>query len=270
MFWFEVKKVINKKNLFLFLAIFILSCIFYYIRFKGVYNAGNTKLLEELYRGVRGRVTEETVKKMEADRERIDTVIAEQYVMENAYIKGEVNVDDYVEYRDLFHKCQNEEKAFDVMYGHYLEVRENGWHMVFDSYYNKLFDLDKKYWGLILSVFLMGVLLAHSESEQLAAVLKITPMGKKVRYTKFKVVMIFSAVAAVVYILAEYGIMAGFSSFEQLGAPVQSIGCLSAISLPVSIGEWMVLTGVLTIVAAVVSGSLFLAIFLYLNKKFKI
>lgn len=254
----------------MFLAIFIFSCIFSYVRFKGVYNAGNTKLLEKMYQGICGRVTEETIQKMEADKETIDTVIGEEDAMQQAYRKGEVNADDYMEYRKLFHECQNKAEAFDVMYGHYVEVRENGWHMVFDSYYNKLFDLDKKPWGLILSVFLMGVLLAYCDSEQMAAVLEITSMGKKIWRIKSEVVMIFSAVAAVVYILAEYGAMAAFSSFGQLGAPVQSIGCLSGIRLSVSVGEWMLLTGGLTIVAAVVWGWLFLAIFLCLNKKYRI
>ncbi len=258
---YEIKKIGSKKFIGLLLIIYFVSSFVFYLQFKGVDNAKNTHLIEEIYREVRGKINKESSQKIESIKNRLDTILGQEYEMQEQYNKGLIAVDDYVQYRNLYHEYKNKREAIEYVYGRYLTEKTEGRYMVFDSYYNQLFKLDQILWGLLISIILVSMMLVHGETRQLTAVLFCTPIGRRgIWMAKGKTILLFSVGVAIIYNLTQYGLMCHFSSIDQLGASVQSIECLSSVKLSITIGQWVVLTFLLRIIIAAILGVVLLTI----------
>jgi hypothetical protein len=257
MILFELKKIMSKRIGIFFVLLFLLSCFFFFIQFKGVNNASTTQIKENLYQKVSGKITEKTSEEIEQEKEELDNVLAREYEMEDQYKKGNLDIDSYMKYRDSFHAFYNKEKEIDDMYERYVTAKKNGWYMVFDSYYNQLYNMQKVQWGLILSLIFVSLLLVNCESEQLSKVLYNTKKGcRGILKAKILTMLLLSSCIAFFYNLTEYAVMASFSPFEQLNAPVQSIECLAVVKQSITIGQWMILTVLLRLLVAAVLGLL--------------
>lgn len=255
MILFEIKKAGSRKTIGLLLIIYLVSCMISYLQFKGVDNVSNTHLSASIYQEVGGRITEKTSQKMEQEKKQLDTILSQEYEMEDKYNKGKIDVDDYMNYRDLYHQYDNKKDAVNYVYERYLTAKEKGLYMVFDSFYNQLFKIKTIQWGLILSIIMLSMLIVNCETKQLLTVLYCTPKGKiGIWSTKLKTVLFISVVFAALYNIAEYGIMTLFSSINQLGAPVQSISCLSSVKISVTIGQWIIVSLILRLIMAAFFG----------------
>lgn len=120
--------------------------------------------------------------------------------------------------------------------------------MIFDRYYEQLFQPERNQWGLILSVFFIISLLACCETQEFSSVINVTRKGKRgVRQEKLKTIMMSSVILTVLYALEECAVVTMFSSFQYLEAPVQSISCLADVRFSVNIGQWYIITLLLRI-----------------------
>ena len=255
MFWFECKKIFSTKKIGIFLMIFLFSLLAFFLRLKGVQNGEDTIITQELYQTIQGKTMNEAGEILRKEKERVENVLEKEYEMEKAYQKGEIKPDEYIEYRDLYHECNVKIDVVVSVYEHYLQMKKQGSEMVFDLYYNQLFDLKRISFGLVLSIVLLSIFLVNCESEQLLSVLNTTLIGNKgIKKVKLWVLISISAGIAILFTLMEYAIYMWFLPFLQLGMPVQSISVLCRIPFPITIGEWLIIYGIMRIVGSVLLG----------------
>lgn len=269
MILYEIKKIVNIKILLCILFVNILFCTLYWVQNKGVENAKNTKVMQDLYEEIGGEITSAKAEKIEVLKEKRDDILSNESIIEKEYNKGKISIDDYMNYRDDYHYMYNRSEAIGLIYEKYLISQQNNSWMLFDGYYNQIFQLERNQWGLIISVFLLVISLLCCEPEEFACVINITKKGKYgVWLEKVKTILVLSVVMTLLYGFEEYGIMASFFPFQYLDAPVQSISCLSGVHISVSIGEWIALTmGMRIVVITVFSGVLCTILYFIKNKK---
>lgn len=255
MFGFECKKIFSVKKISIFLIIFLFSFFSFFLRLKGVQNGGDTVVTQELYQIIQGKTMNEAGEVLREEKERVENVLDREYEMEQAYRKGEIKPDEYIEYRDLYHECNVKKDVVISVYEHYLQMEKQGGEMVFDLYYNQLLDLERISFGLVFSIVLLSIFLVNCESKQLLPVLNATLIGNKgIKKVKLRVLGSISAGIAILYTLMEYAIYMWFLPFSQLGMPVQSISVLCRIPFPITIGEWLLFYGLMRIVGSVLLG----------------
>lgn len=255
MFWFECKKIFSIRKICIFLIIFLFSLAVFFLRLKGVQNGGDTSATQELYQWIQGMPMDEAGEILREEKERVENVLDREYEMEEAYSKGELSADEYVEYRDLYHECNAKRDVVTAVYERYLQIEAQGGEMVFDLYYNQLFDFKRIPFGMLLSIALMSMFLVSCESKQLFPVLRATLTGENgIRNAKLKALGSVSAGIALLFTIMEYVTYMYFLPFSQLEMPVQSILVLSQIPFSVTIGAWMFLYGLMRIVEGVLLG----------------
>lgn len=266
---YELKKIINIRILLCFLIVNFVFCCFFEMRNIGVKKAKNTKITQSLYDEVGGRITNANAEKIEALKKRKDDILGSEGIIEKEYKEGKISIDEYMRYRDEYHLMYSRNEAIELVYENYLDHRQKGLWMLFDGYYNQLFQPERNQWGLILSVFLLTVLLSCCEPVEFACVVSITRKGTRgVWLEKLKTVLALGAILTILYGIEEYGILASFFPMRYLDAPVQSISCLSGVWISASIGEWIVFTmGIRIGVVMIFSGVFCTFLYFIKNKK---
>ena len=255
MFGLECKKIFSGKKISILLLVFLFSCFLFFLQLKGVQNGGDTPVTQEIYQIIQGKTMSEAGEVLREEKERVETILGREYEMEEAYRKGEIEADEYIEYRDLYHECNVKREVVISVYERYLQMEKQGGEMVFDLYYNKLFDFKRISIGLLLSIILTSIFLVNCESKQLFSVLSATLIGNKgIRKVKLQVMGSVSAGIAILFTMMEYAIYMWFLPFSQLGMPVQSISVLCRIPFSITIGEWMLIYGLMRIVGSVLLG----------------
>lgn len=259
MFWFECKKILSAKKISIFLIVFLCASVSFFLQLKGVQNGGDTRVTQELYQMIQGKTVEEAGEILREEKERVESILGREYEMDEAYRKGEITPDEYIEYRDLYHECNVKKDVVISVYEHYLLMEQQGGEMVFDLYYNKLFNFKRVPIGLLLSVVLLSIFLVNCESKQLLPVLNATLTGNKgIKKVKLQVQGSISAGIAILFTMMEYVIYMWFLPFSQLGMPVQSISVLCRIPFPVTIGGWLFIYGLMKVVGSVLAGTIVL------------
>ena len=248
---YELKKVVNAKSLLCLQAINILFLAIFQVQLKGVRQAKSTAKQQSIYRKIGGRITDTKAQQIEELKQKMDDILGKEGEIEQKYIKGKIDVDEYMEYRDSYHYMQNRSEEINLIYEKYQTNRKHGWWMIFDRYYEKLFQPVGKQWGLFLSVFLSMLLLVCCETKEIAGVIQVTQKGRRgIMREKLQTILATSVFLNALYTLEEYAVVYGFYPFEYLEAPVQSISCLSNIKLSVTIGQWYFITFLLRMITA--------------------
>lgn len=261
MLYYEFRKIFNWKNVTVLLVLFLLSAGCFFIQMWGVKNGGDTAPAQMIYGEIKGMTVEEAGEYLRERTELIQDTLGREQEMETGYRKGKINADDYLQYRDLYHECYARQEITEHIYERWQETKQNGWQMVFDSYYNQLFDPGRIPWGFLLTIFFIGVFPVIREPGQLLRVLQVSRQGSAGLWrAKLRTVGILCALAAVLYTGAEYLIAAHFYPFYQLSAPVQSISVLSGMGIPVSIRTWFWVWAVCRIVSGVLAGEILFGI----------
>lgn len=269
MIQYEIKKVIHIKILLCILLVNIFSCAFFWMQNRGVEQAKSTKVMEDIYGEIGGKITDANAEKIEKMKEEKDEILGNESIMEKKYYEGKIGIDDYAGYRDDYHFMYHRSEAIEAVYEKYLNNRQNDSWMLFDGYYNQLFRLERNQWGLIISVFLLVILLSCSEPEDMARVTAITKQGKRgIWIGKIKTCIVLAMIMTILYAIEEYSISASFFPIQFLDAPVQSISCLSGVRISIRIGTWIAITTVARI-AIVAIVCCILCTFLYWSKNKK-
>lgn len=253
---FEWKKILRIKIILLFLLINVVSCLMFILQNQGVKNAVNAEKLENIYREIGGELTEERAAAIEAMKQTMDHVLAEESEIEQLYNEEKISVDDYMEYRNAYHQMNGRKEAVNLVYERYEANRETGGWMLFDAYYDRWLDPHRKHWGLALSVLLLAILLGGCEPHNLMPVLAVTHRGKYgVFREKLRVCVIASVMLTVIYGVEEMAISSFFYPLFYLDAPVQSIFCLSHVGVSVTVGQWiLMMLGVRAAISALFAG----------------
>ena len=68
-------------------------------------------------------------------------------LVEQEYKEGKIEIDEYMRYRDDYHYMKNRSEAIDVVYERYQTNRKQGAWMIFDRYYEQLFQPERNQWG---------------------------------------------------------------------------------------------------------------------------
>lgn len=248
---YELKKVVNAKSLLCLVAINLLFMAVFQVQLKGVRQAKSTAKQQSIYRKIGGKLTDTKAQQIEELKQKMDDILGKEGEIEQKYIKGKIDVDEYMEYRDSYHYMQNRSEEINLIYEKYQTNRKHGWWMIFDRYYEKLFQPAGKQWGLFLSVFLSMLLLVCCETKEITRVVQVTQKGRRgIMREKLQTILAISVFLSILYTLEECVVVYGFYPFEYLEAPVQSISCLANIKLPVTIGQWYFITFLLRMIAA--------------------
>ncbi|MCD7825890.1 MAG: hypothetical protein LUH14_08020 [Clostridiaceae bacterium] len=230
----------------MFLALF-------WIQNRGVEQARSTDMLRSIYAEIEGKITEEKAEKIEALKKEKDEILEKEATVEQEYKEEKIEIDEYMRYRDDYHYMNSRSEIIDAVYERYQTNRKQGAWMIFDRYYEQLFQPERNQWGLILSVFFIISLLVCCETQEFSSVIYVTRKGKcGIWKDKLKTVMMSGVILTVLYAAGECAIVSMFFSFDYLEAPVQSISCLADVQLTVNIGQWYILTFLLRMLNIVV------------------
>ena len=131
---YELKKVVNAKSLLCLLAINILFLAIFQVQLKGVRQAKSTAKQQSIYRKIGGRITDTKAQQIEELKQKMDDILGKEGEIEQKYIKGKIDVDEYMEYRDSYHYMQNRSEEINLIYEKYQTNRKHGWWMIFDRY----------------------------------------------------------------------------------------------------------------------------------------
>ena len=240
---YELKKVINRKAILCLGVINLLFLALFWIQVRGVKQAQSTEVLQSIYHKVGGEITEEKAEQIENLKGKMDEIMGAEGTVEQKYREGKLTIDEYMKYRDEFHYMKNRSDAIDNIYERYQTNRKQGGWMIFDRYYEKLFQPERDQWGLILSAFLLMCLLVTCETPELSCVICVTKKGKRgVRQEKLRAMAVFSVIFTLLYAVEECAVIFVFSRFPYMEAPVQSVSCLADVTIPVNIGQWYFIT----------------------------
>lgn len=246
---YELKKVINVKSLLCILLINILFVAVFGIQVRGVQQAESTGKLQSIYHKIGGEITGEKAQQIETLKQKMDEILEKEGEIEQKYAKGKISVDEYMKYRDEFHYMQNRSGEINMVYERYQVNKKNGSWMIFDRYYEQLFQPSRNQWGLLLSVFLTILLLVCGETQEVNRVTAVTKKGSKgIWMEKLNTILVISLILTMLYAIEEAIVVSEFSPFQYLEAPVQSIACLSGVKVSVTIGQWWFMTLLLRIV----------------------
>lgn len=240
---YELKKIVSIKTILCLVIINALFLTLFWIQNRGVEQAQSTGVLRSIYDEIGGEITEEKAEQIEKLKKKKDETIEKERMVEQEYKEGKIEIDEYMRYRDDYHYMKNRSEAIDVVYERYQTNRKQGAWMIFDRYYEQLFQPERNQWGLILSVFFIIALLVCCETQEFSFVINVTRKGKRgVWQEKLKTIMMFSVILTVLYALEECAVVTMFSSFHYLEAPVQSISCLADVQFQLNIGQWYIIT----------------------------
>ncbi|MCD8396200.1 MAG: hypothetical protein LUD12_03270 [Lachnospiraceae bacterium] len=245
---YECKKYLNWKLFLCLLILFGISCTISFLRYKGVSQASDTAVSEELYREYGGELTEEKLERIEELKEECDRILAQETEMEGKYSRGEIDADTYLVYREQYHDYYSRREAIEAFYERSLQAKENGTWLIFDPYYEELAGSMGVRPALIFAIVLITVLSASCEKKRLFCVLYVTKRGRKmIVRTKAGTVFVCCAFLSILFYLKDLLLLASFSSLRCLEAPVQSISLLVAFPVQVSIGVWLALALILSL-----------------------
>lgn len=245
---YECKKYLNWKLFLCLLILFGISCTISFLRYKGVSQASDTAVSEELYREYGGKLTEEKLHRIEELKEECDRILSQETEMEGKYSRGEIDADTYLAYREQYHDYYSRREAIEAFYERSLQAEENGTWLIFDSYYEELAGSMGARPALIFAVTLIAVLSASCEKKRLFRVLCVTKRGRKtIVRTKEGTVFVCCVFLTILFYLKDLLLLARFSSLTYLEVPVQSISLLAAFPVQVSIGVWLALALILSL-----------------------
>lgn len=215
----------------------------FWLQNRGGEQAKSTGVLRSIYDEIGGEITEEKAEQIEMLKKEKDETIEKEGRVEQGYKEGKIKIDKYMRYRDDYHYMKSRSELIDVVYERYQTNQKQGAWMIFDRYYEQLFQPKRNQWGLILSIFFIISLLVCCETQEFSSVIKVTRKGKHgVWQEKLKTSMMSGVILTVLYALEECVIVTMFSSFYYLEAPVQSVSCLADVRITVNIGQWYILT----------------------------
>ncbi|MCD7762465.1 MAG: hypothetical protein LUI14_04565 [Lachnospiraceae bacterium] len=249
MFRYECKKFLNWKLFLCLLILLGISCTISFLRYKGVSQASDTAVSEELYREYGGELTEEKLKRIEELKEECDRVLAQETEMEGKYSRREIDADTYLAYREQYHDYYSRREAIEAFYERSLQAEENGTWLIFDSYYEELAGSMDMRPALFFAIALIAVLSVSCERKRLFRVLCVTKRGHKTLVrTKAGTVFACCAFLAILFYLKDLMLLASFSSFSYLEAPIQSISVLTSFPVQISLGVWLVFALIVSLI----------------------
>lgn len=261
MIQFEWKKIMNWKIAFSLTILFVLYGTVCFVQYKGIAQGSHTAIKEELYKEIGGKISAEKEEKIVKEKNKSDNVLGQEWEMEEKYNKGQIEMEEYMNYRDLYHDYYNKYKVINDIYDRYMAEKNRSNYMVFDAYYNQLFRKKYIHWGLILSIVLISVLLNSCESKRLIPVICDTKRGiAGIWRAKYQLMLLFCVVFTFLYSALDLGIYCSFSKLEYLNAPVQSISCLAKVPFPFSIAQWIVVTFILNATTMCILGVILLVL----------
>lgn len=262
---YEAKKVFGKKSILFFLVVYLLFCSMFMVQMYGVKNARDTAKLIEQYSEIEGVLGTGNKEKIIKEKQKMDEIFELEYEMEEAYRVEKIDSDEFLAYRDEYHKYYNKEEVIEYLYNRYITEGEKWNFVLFDGYYNQLFSPDRTQWGLLISCLIFSILLCQCENERLNNVLKTTQSGyKNILIAKAKLCIIFSFALTLGYMLSEIAIYLYYHPLQHVLAPVQNVSCLNEAGISINILWWMILTTIirgmaLSMVTVVLFGIWFLA-----------
>ena len=145
---YELKKVINAKTILCLVIIYMLFLALFWIRNRGVKQAQSTEMLQSIYLQIEGKITREKAQQIEALKGETDEIIGKEGAVEQDYREGKIDIDKYMKYRDEFHYMKNRSGAVNTIYKKYQINRKKGGWLIFDRYYEKLFQPERDPWEL--------------------------------------------------------------------------------------------------------------------------
>ena len=243
---YEAKKIFGKKTILFFLVVYLLFCGLFMVQMYGVKNAKDTEKLIDQYSEIEGVLDAGNREKIIKEKEKMDEIFDLEYEIEEAYRVEKMDSDEFLAYRNEYHKYNNKKEVIDYLYERYVTEGEKWNFVLFDGYYNQLFNPNRSQWGLLISCLIFSILLCQCENERLNNVLKTTQSGyKNILITKTKFCIIFSFALATGYILSEIVIYLYYHPLQYVLTPVQNVSCLSEVGISINILWWIILTTII-------------------------
>lgn len=238
----EFRKIFNIR---LFIMILLIIAGFeagYAISIYGVKNSDDIALKEQLYSEYGGRITDVSAKRLEEYNNYVNNIIASESDMEEKYNQGTIGADEYMEYRDEYHRCRLVVHIVNNMWKRCCDEREASGYLLYDEYYNRLFLAVPGFICIVLTGVLITVMLWLCEKKGLYSVITATADGRRrLIGSKCLLITIVMAGISLLYIVIRYGITSIITDYINTEAPIQAVDILEKLPFGINIKQYMVI-----------------------------
>ena len=200
---------------------------------------------------------------LQDEQERMLAIINSEEDVRQQYENGQMNSEEYTAFLDLFHKTRADYIVFErvIQYQQYLERKSRDigapadW--IYSSGYEKYFDLPSDYFlygALILLCFQSFSVeyIGNSANSGFSQILRATKKGRAPTFrAKICLYVLLAFLLGAVFRASGYLIVSNRFEMSDLGATLCSIPAFSAVVSDIQIWEYLIIDGILSVLAAV-------------------
>ena len=214
-----------------------------------------------------------------AERERIDGVIDKNDEMTALYMEGKITDEAYYAYQKDFYHAQDEEPTLERLesYVRYIDRKsaETGRdvRVIYSTGYERFFGMSADVFLFLAIVFICyrAFAMEYSAGGGFAQLLMTLKRGRRPTFrVKILLYLLLSAFLSILFRVVDVAVAASKFSLADLDAPLCSVEQFSAVSGTITIGQYMVLCVVLSVLSAVVITVAVLALSMLVKREFAI
>lgn len=236
-----------------------------------VYNAPESysdKVYHEYMTCLEGPLTDEKLDYIASERESINSVLAKEEEMKQAYRNNEIGSDEYYEYLCEYNYAQSRNELLFIIEDHaeYLAEADNGGWFIYDTGWQKLYSGDADLFLytsilLILAGIFASEYFARGEKGGFARILRSTKKGREKTFSAKLVGAVIMSLALTL-VMGAVDILAVFGNYEMpaLSAPLVSMRMFAAVSSGITVGGYLAVFVLLRVIGALLMSMLVCAL----------
>lgn len=271
---YESVKVFGIGTVCFILILFAVDIVSFY-RIYSTPHSVNDTVTEEYMKTYHGVLTDDKIDCIESEYNTLVQVLSEKDEYDKKYLANEIPADEYVEYLKAYQRASHHEAPLTVIYRKAIQpdAADNIW-LVYESGWNNLFfgigDV-----GIIISIILVSCLVVTKEYECNASggaftdILNISKKGHRPTFRAKTVLAVLFAVSLFCFTYAiKLLILKSYWSFDDINAPLCSIGSFSTGGTSITIGRYLFVHLITKCISCVILGFLTMSLSLLVKQKY--
>ena len=256
MLGFEIKKYIfNKVIIFVILGFVLMKCLISFLSLKidVPYGINLYKGYMERWDGV---LTETKAAQIEAENERLSTIMQVFNEKQEQYINGEIEFEEFNEYTEEYNLSHSQKQAFEPVYAKYLYFTEADDRVEFfyDLEIIEFIELFRTDFALVLLLcFVINIVYDLESRSDISIIIRSLPEGRhKFQRNKIIVALSFTLIITLIFCGIDIGLYSYKYSFAEWGRTIHSIQAYSGFPVNTDIFSSVILIIAAKIVYSVI------------------
>lgn len=252
----EAQKITMNRGLVLLIAIVTVCKLIWSVNEYRPIASYSDEVLYTYMTELEGELTPEKLSFLEVEREEINTILSMEEEMRQAYVQGEITSAEYSAYLDKCEYASNKDGFLQLAEDRrdYLltlgESGREGW-FLYDTGWKKLTCAETDYFLYAFILMICAGIFAveyrqDSPKDGFARILRTTRKGRSnTFFSKLGVAMGITLMAAILYNLMDFCVVASYYSLPSPRAPLYSLELFSSVDSSITVGGyWLVLVAV--------------------------